>query len=286
MQKLILVVCLLLMIMGLVGCAQMIYDIELDEPIDGGMDDSSNPNAPKVITSEELTDFHVTFLDEPILNDVLMPHGKCTLDLRAHQDGALVEVECEESDISVRFVTDRSALTDLQALIKKQNLSAINGHSKRNTALGTYLDLKVKYASGETISAFAEGGVSTEPKGDHWSPTVFCGFFQRLCENNGYDFYPVEHLLLHDVPVLVQMDGVLYRHDGSSMDDSFDYSDVRGEIMQRIPTGELPMEDGQSNFGYIGASCAYVAEINCLAVNMDGTWFCFEPHTPEQRADG
>jgi len=155
----------------------------------GGTTDSSDPHAPKTIASTELTRFYAAFLSKPAVDKSLLPQGKCILEMRAEADGALVTVVCMNSGIDLCFTADKAALSDLQALIQKQDLAAINGHSKRNTARGTYLDLTVEYASGERIHAYAEGGASTAPP-KNWNPAVFTAFFQQLCESN--DVYPAE----------------------------------------------------------------------------------------------
>lgn len=264
-------VCCLLILFGVTGCVQM-KKVE-----GGGTTDNSDPHAPKTIVSTELTRFYAAFLSKNAVDAQLAPVGKCVLEMRAEADSALVMVACEDMGISLHFTVDKAALNDLQALIQEHDLAAINGHSKRNTALGTYLDLTVEYASGERIHAYAEGGASTAPPG-HWNPAAFAAFFQRLSESNGYGFYPVDRLLLWDIPLLVMVDGKVYRHEDYELRDGFDFSDIRGEITGRIPTGQIPEKDGQSNFGYVGAACAYVDALDCLAVQMDGKWMAFEPY--------
>ena len=70
------------------------------------------------------------------------------------------------------------ALDELQAIIKKKNLAAINGSSLRNSALGTLLIFHVHYDSGERLSVYAEGGAATLPDG--WCGTeVFLEFFME-----------------------------------------------------------------------------------------------------------
>ena len=158
-------------------------------PMDGGLEDRSNPQAPKVIHSNTITKFSLHFAEdgnigvpasEPKDSQPPFPAGRYTLSAERHGAQAHFLLVCDRygTVTPLRFAKDlpASALDELQAIIQKHKLAAINGSSLRNSALGTALSFHVDYDTDETLSVYAEGGASTLPPG--WcGTTVFLEFF-------------------------------------------------------------------------------------------------------------
>ena len=178
--------CLGLTLCGLLSFAPVGYCSEV--PIDGGLDDLSNPKAAKVIGSDNIKEFSLRFTDEAgrgaASNDEIslppFPAGDYLLEAVRKGEQAHFLLTCDRQNTITPLVFQKDlpaeALQDLQAIIKKYNLAAINGSDRRNSALGTSLSLKVLYDTNEKISVYAEGGASTLPQG--WCGTdVFLDFF-------------------------------------------------------------------------------------------------------------
>lgn len=150
----------------------------------GGIVDSSIKNAPKEIKSDKLEKFSFAFLEENFAgnpdSDETIPRGKYFLSAERTANGAHFIFECKrlEPVPVLRFEKDfdSTVLDELEKLIREKNVAAVNGHGKRNTALGTYIRFNAEYAGGETLSVYAEGGASTEPP--NWcGGKVFADFF-------------------------------------------------------------------------------------------------------------
>ncbi len=79
---------------------------------------------------------------------------------------------------------------------------------------------------------------------------------------------------------MVMVDGMLYLDTGreSPMGAS---AAISGEICSSTGVTELPTENGQSNFGFVGNS--YVLEDETLYVNMDGKWIIFEQEAQQDK---
>lgn len=155
-----------------------------DEPIDGGLTNSSNRNAPKTIQSNVLTKFSLNFLDDgnyiPADPTDRFPQGRYSLLAERRGNTAHFRLLCDRHNTLTPLVfekdLDTKELDDLHAFLLEHNIPAINGSSKWNSALGTFIDLHAIYDSGETLSVYAEGGASTVPDG--WCGTdVFLKFF-------------------------------------------------------------------------------------------------------------
>lgn len=168
---------------GSLGCCS-------DVPIDGGLVDLSNHRAPKVIQSNTITEFSLQFKEERSIGRESIFDGKSTiasypagnylLEAKRKGDTAHFYLMCDRNGAVNPLIFKKEvpmeALDELQAIIKKYNLAAINGSSLWNSALGTMLKLVVCYDSDEQLSVYAEGGVSTLPNG--WCGTeVFLDFF-------------------------------------------------------------------------------------------------------------
>ena len=142
----------------------------------GSTMDSSRYDAPKTIASNEITMFKVQFTTsggtymtkkgdqwvEDVEMNVRRPNGSYFFravreDGRAHIWANFSEKERYE------YTAPLSALDKLHRDLIANDLPKLNGFSKRNSALGVFFWVDVKYASGETISASGEGGASCSP---------------------------------------------------------------------------------------------------------------------------
>ena len=172
-----------------------------DGPVDGGLDDFSNPKAPKVIHSDNIKEFRLHFTHEGGIaaasdEDALpsFPAGNYLLEAEQKGDKANFLLSCDRQGTTTPLVFQKDlpveALLDLQGIIRKYNLPAINGSSLRNSALGTSLSFEVLYDTDERLSVYAEGGVSTLPHG--WCGTdVFLEFFLKKLDTEGLLFPPL-----------------------------------------------------------------------------------------------
>ncbi|MCR4685805.1 MAG: hypothetical protein K5649_10090 [Lachnospiraceae bacterium] len=169
-------------------------DVETDSPVDGGTTDSSDPNAPKQIASDDLISFHlkteenqrVRVADETGgARSVIYPSGMYTFDMK-ESDGKIT-VHAEFAEAAFDFDADKAAFSALNQLIKENDVAAMNGHSARNSALGTFIDLEAVYADGERIDIYAEGGISAAPYG--WHSEIFIAFFDKLMQEYTGTFF-------------------------------------------------------------------------------------------------
>ncbi|WP_139283730.1 hypothetical protein [Selenomonas sp. KH1T6] len=164
-------------------------------PISGGLADFSDPKAPKVIDSDNIRKFSLRFkyiggIAKPAVeNDCPpFPAGNYLLEAVRKGDTAHFMLSCDRQDTTTPLVFQKDlpveALLDLQGIIRKYNLPAINGSSLRNSALGTSLSFEVLYDTDERLYVRAEGGVSTLPHG--WCGTdVFLELFLKKLDAEG-----------------------------------------------------------------------------------------------------
>ena len=167
-------------------------------PISGGLADFSDPKAPKVIDSDNIRKFSLRFkyiggIAKPAVeNDCPpFPAGNYLLEAERKGDKAHFLLSCDRQGTATPLLFQKDlpveALLDLQGIIRKYNLPAINGSSLRNSALGTSLSFEVLYDTDERLSVYAEGGVSTLPHG--WCGTdVFLEFFLKKLDTEGLLF--------------------------------------------------------------------------------------------------
>ena len=164
-----------------------------EEPVDGGLDDFSNPKAAKIIHSDSIKEFCLQFTHEGGSSTALadeasllqIPAGDYLLKAVRKGEQAHFLLACDRQDTLTPLVFQKDlpaeALLDLQGIIRKYNLPAINGSSLRNSALGTSLNFEVLYDTNERLSIYAEGGASTLPPG--WCGTeVFLRLFLKKLE--------------------------------------------------------------------------------------------------------
>ena len=151
-----------------------------DEIIDGGTDNHSNKNAPKIIKSEKITGFSLIVEDDTIEYENFC--GRFVMKIEPKDKKFKISLSCEkkysnsdDKHFSKSRIINEDTLKELQSIIKKHNVASINGHSKWNSALGNYIDLHIVYDTGETIDVNAEGGCDVVP--DNWNQNWFLKFF-------------------------------------------------------------------------------------------------------------
>ena len=76
----------------------------------------------------------------------------------------------------------------------------------------------------------------------------------------------------------VMVSGVLYLDTGKAVPVEMDESALLGAISSSVAGHELPTEDGQSNFGCVGAKYAHFE--GELVVLLNHEWYLFEKETP------
>ncbi len=168
----------------------------------GGLQDYSNPSAPKVIRSKDIIAFTYTFENRgaafPTLKSrgdyyATVAHddpyrGRCTLQLTKNGGKADFVVSCsgesQEGGFNAKGTVGLEAFDELQAIIDQENVARLNGFYKRNTALGNYFNLKINYASGESITAGGEGGFAVIPDGG-LPEQSFKALFSKLVTQTG-----------------------------------------------------------------------------------------------------
>ena len=147
----------------------------------GGLDDRSDPNAPKSVTSSEITTFSADFLYEGlyvIIDRVAVlqhadtrPIGDYRFTAVRGEKGARITARFSPRDTSLPredydFTAPQSALDELHSSLIAGRLPEVNGFAKYNSALGTRFSIDVRYASGEMIRASGRGGASCDPPVD------------------------------------------------------------------------------------------------------------------------
>ena len=129
---------------GLLGCTH-------EEPVSGGTTDKTNPKAPTVIESKEITSFSSSFR----LYDIWSVEHELIeyrFEIAPDENNVLMASE-EESGI--RFPADDALLSSLQQVIDDQHLASRNGVYRVTAGLPPEFQqctFKTGYASGETLS--------------------------------------------------------------------------------------------------------------------------------------
>ena len=141
----------------------------------GSTMDHSRYDAPKFIKSNEITSFKAQFdasgtymikkgdtWVEDIDKNVRRPSGR--YDFWAVRENGTARIRAHfATGERYEFTAPLSALETLHNDLVANRLPELNGFSKRNSALGVFFWVVVKYASGESIDAFGEGGASCAP---------------------------------------------------------------------------------------------------------------------------
>ena len=181
---------------------------EIPEPeamAGGGVSDLSSRNAPTKIASRDLIRFSCQFNALPSPS-VPCRDGSIRISVHSGEPAGRYSVELEKTAQGTRFrvacadwqsgrETHRaegdapaSALAGLQRILEEHDTASLNGYYKRNTALGEGFRLDVRYASGESIAAGAEGGASVMPA--RGLPLeAFRRFFLELAAKAGKPLY-------------------------------------------------------------------------------------------------
>lgn len=83
-----------------------------------------------------------------------------------------------------------------------------------------------------------------------------------------------------DLRPMLMVDGNLYLETHRSISSKIDEATVRWQISSTVAQSQKPSQNGQSNFGAIGA--LYTTFGEDLAVQLNGQWFLFEKETPSK----
>ena len=85
---------------------------------------------------------------------------------------------------------------------------------------------------------------------------------------------PKSVLNLNDLRPMLMVNGELYLDTGKQLSVEIDESEIIGEIKSSVYGSEKPVEEGQTNFGLIGAKYAHFE--NNIAVLINNEWVLFE----------
>ena len=85
---------------------------------------------------------------------------------------------------------------------------------------------------------------------------------------------PKSVLNLNDLRPMLMVNGELYLDTGKQLSVEIDESEIIGEIKSSVYGSEKPVEEGQTNFGLIGAKYAHFE--NNIAVLINNEWGLFE----------
>ncbi len=159
--------------------------MEDPEVLEDGMADLSDPNAKKSITSDDLVSFslrmeesQVMFVDDPNGEYAAVAYPEGIYDLSIEKENDTVHVVADFAGNPYEFDADENALAKVNRMLKDNDVPSMNGHSKADSALGSYIDLNARYADDETITIHAEGGASTIPYG--WDSSIYVETFDAL----------------------------------------------------------------------------------------------------------
>jgi len=141
----------------LAGCGKAAPLPEYEE--DGGVKDSSNYDAPKTISSTEITAFHCDFSamditeeDSPLSGYVYQLNEKLE---NGSVKGSYHFHDYYDAQEDKAFEADASFMAALQRLVTEYDLAQHNGHSVSVAGLPDSFgaNLQISYASGESICA-------------------------------------------------------------------------------------------------------------------------------------
>lgn len=207
-------------------------------PEAGGVEDYSNPSAVKEIESDKLQEFRLRCENSMGVSvpskdgssaPMTYPAGYYTFEMFKKDDGA--SVTADFAGEVFKFDVDEEELTNLAKFLKDPNVASMNGHSQRNSALGTHIDLEAVYESGEKISIYAEGGASVIP--NNWDERVYVEYFDGLVEKYTGQSY-----------------GASLIEDNSDPDAVKNFtSDTISEIYVEFDTSARPSERGGFDYG-------------------------------------
>jgi len=125
----------------------------------GGRIDNTDPNAPKVIESTEIVEFHCEFSTLTLAEAEKLRRGVYSLEAVLEENKVAgsysIRIPGEEGE-NICFTAEPSFLTALQELVEKYDFVRHNGLSVRVSGLPNLygVRLQVEYASGEFIHAY------------------------------------------------------------------------------------------------------------------------------------
>lgn len=156
------VVLMLSAVLLLTNCTKINTDEDVEAIVeeDGGYTDKSDLNAPKTVTSTEITDFSCYFSALAYEETDTELEYDCYWFSATLKDEA-VSGSCRVStrygnEVEKRFEMDSSFMESLQEIVVKHDFARNNGHYVEVKGLpGEYgAELTITYASGESISAY------------------------------------------------------------------------------------------------------------------------------------
>ena len=126
--------------------------------IDGGTRIRRDEDAPREIGSTELVRFHTVFSTVSFMGEDGLPEGFFTLSAE-RIDGGVCYSASARGGISVEIREETSSLSllsELEALIRRENVAAHNGSFYKVSGLGDFYGAEVnaEYASGESIYCY------------------------------------------------------------------------------------------------------------------------------------
>jgi len=193
MKKCILFLLVASLCLALAGCAQGGGDMKKTEDMPGSFVDRTNPDAPKTITSKELTSFEFEFnCDFFARYGSVLDYDVCSFSLVLEDEGArcIGSGYGHSGGFDIEFVAEPSALDALQTIVEKYDLAQYNGKNRHVNGLPAYLGdwLSVKYASDERI--FAADNQFPFVRDDARFAIFY--FFSDLAQEAGSGFYTEE----------------------------------------------------------------------------------------------
>ena len=173
----------LALVLGLTACKE-------SRPLEGGVTDASDPDAPTHIGSKDINDFSVSFyvLDdfEPALN------GPYYLSVTKDGESCLLK---ETDHYNIEEKVSLSFLGDMQEIIDRHRLVALNGTNRVTAGLpAEFRDcfMSVLYESGETLSFNIDG----DPY-DEWCRDIAVALRRELIAAGHEELIPPKKTVTH-----------------------------------------------------------------------------------------
>lgn len=145
-------------------------------PVSGGRINNTDPDAPKVIQSKEITEFYTSFY----LNTRWTAEENHSFQFQVKPDGNGAWTVTEPGS-EITCAADETLLTELQDVIDRNELASKNGICEYTAgvapAYGACI-LRVTYASGEILNFT----VDNDPEAE-WS-AMFCDVFAEWFQKN------------------------------------------------------------------------------------------------------
>lgn len=185
-------------LMAASGC----YNEVPPNAISGGRIDNTDPNAPKVIKSKDITEFSASFF----LSERWTAEERHEFDfqIKTDENGVLTAYE-NRSGLSMP--ADEELLKRLQAVIDEEKLAQRNGVYRVTSGLPPEYrerSFTAKYASGETLTFTLNNDPTAE-----WAEAVYTVFADWFSEKGDASLYPEkETSLITDLSLNIKRDGL------------------------------------------------------------------------------